>query len=29
MSLHGVKHSVEYIAKARRPFNRRLNIGRG
>lgn len=28
MSLHGVKHSVEYIAKARRPFNRRVNMGR-
>lgn len=28
MSLHGVKHSVEYIAKARSPFNRRI-MGRG
>ena len=28
MSLHGVKHSEAYIAKARTPFNRRQNIGR-
>jgi hypothetical protein len=28
MSLHGVKHSENYIAKARTPFNRRQNIGR-
>lgn len=27
-SLHGVKHSEAYIAKARTPFNRRMNIGR-
>ena len=28
MSLHGVKHSEAYIAKARTPFNRRMNVGR-
>jgi len=27
-SLHGVKHSEAYIAKARTPFNRRMNLGR-
>lgn len=27
-SLVGVKHSEAYIAKARTPFNRRMNIGR-
>lgn len=27
-SLHGVKHSEAFIAKARTPFNRRMNIGR-
>lgn len=27
-SLHGVKHSEAYIAKARTSFNRRMNIGR-
>lgn len=28
MSIPGVKHSEAYIAKARTPFNRRMNIGR-
>ena len=28
MSIPGVKHSEAYIAKARTPFNRRINIGR-